>query len=149
MRLILLAVTVLAFVGCGPVRTRLNHGADLAVYEASPEWFYENMPRRVGRRWFGFYDPTDGSITIDRTLSPWGKARVFSHEMTGHGVDHQNPKDGWELLARYHSPAFKLLTHSEDQLELSRDWLASYPDPVDVRRAVEAARQAQQQEAGQ
>jgi len=143
--LCLLAIlfTALLSTGCDNSRdnsrTRLNPGADLALYEASPTWIWENTPRQYGSRTYGFYDPADGSITIDKTLTCWGKAKVLNHEMTGHGFDHQWPRDGWELMARYSAPGFDFLQHPEAEAAEIQAYLDTVPDPVDVQRAQAAA----------
>lgn len=145
MRLILLAVAALAFVGCGS-RTQINPGADLAVYVGSTQWMHERKPWHKGNPSFfgGYYDITNGSITVNEQLHGWALVGVFTHELLGHAWDHQRPRDGWELLARYHSPAFQLLTHSQEQIETGREMMAE-PNPVHVRLALEAARRAEQE----
>lgn len=144
MRLILLAITALALVGCGS-RTQINPGADLAVYVGSTQWMHERKPGHKGNPSFygGYYDPEDGSITVSERAHEWMLAGIFAHELIGHAWDHQKPRDGWELLARYHSPAFQLLTHSQEQIEAGREFMAQCPDPLDVKRALEAGRLAE------
>lgn len=143
--LILLAATLLMGVGCDGSRTRLNVGGDLAVYEGSTQWMFQRIPAGRDKATSfvgGYYDPQDGSITINEQLRGWGFAIVFTHEL-GHAFDHQRPADIWELLARYSAPGFDFNFHPDDEVEYQRAALLEIPNPADIPRALEAARAAQ------
>jgi hypothetical protein len=123
-------LALLLTVGCGS-RTQINPGADLAIYSGSPQWMFQHIPAGTYKgdaRLDGYYSPADGSITISEQLHNWALARVLIHEL-GHAYDHQRPVDLWELMARYQAPAFDFNFH---------------PEQRDVQRAIEAARQAQE-----
>lgn len=143
MKLIILSLLILSLAACGVSRTRVNPNGDLAAYEADPEWFWYNCPRKYGTRVLGCYDHEDGSVTWDRTLSPIRKMLVFNHEVMGHAWDHQKPEDGWALMARYHDPVyFPLLTHPQEEIDQIRAYADAVPDPLEVKRAMDAAKEA-------
>ena len=62
MKLLILSLLILSLAACGASRTRVNPNGDLAAYEADPEWFWENCPRKYGTRVLGCYDHEDGSV---------------------------------------------------------------------------------------
>ena len=124
---IAIAILALSAVGCGS-RTQINPGADLAIYTGSTQWMHERKP---GPKWQltylgGYYDPEDGSITVNEQSHEWALVRIFVHEL-GHAWDHQKPVDLWELMARYQAPGFDFNFH---------------PDQRDIERARDAARAA-------
>ena len=105
-------ILALLLTGCDS-RTRLNPGADLAVYEADPQWMFRTLPEGYDKATtirLGYYSPADGSITLHEQLRGLGAARVFAHELA-HAYDHQKPRDLWELLARYQSVDFDFNPH--------------------------------------
>jgi hypothetical protein len=99
-------LVVLLLIGCGD-RTRLNPGADLAVYIGSTSHMDTHRPPVLG-----YYSLTDGSITLSEQLRGMGIARTFAHELA-HAYDHQKPRDLWELLARYQSDRFDFNPHKD------------------------------------
>jgi len=134
---------ILLLTGCGH-RWQVNHGADLATYVASSQWMFERIPAGTPKATAflgGYYDPADGSITLNEQLHGWDLARVYVHEL-GHDWDHQRPADLWELMARYQAPDFDFNPHPDDQAEYHRAALLEYPDPADAQRAKDAARAA-------
>lgn len=147
MRRIIIAIAALAVAGCGS-RTQINPGADLAVYVGSTQWMHGLKPGHKGAPTYlgGYYDPADGSITVNEQSHGWELAIVFSHEL-GHAWDHQQPADLWELLARYSAPGFSFNFHGAESVERGRAYMDTMPDPIDVQRAVEAAREAAAAEA--
>ncbi len=129
--------------GCAQ-RWQINVGADLATYVASAQWMFEHTPPGLPKNATflgGYYDPEDGSITLNEQLHEWQLARVYVHEL-GHAFDHQRPADLWELMARYQSPGFGFNPHPDDEAEYTRAALQAMPDPYDTHRAIEAARAA-------
>lgn len=111
MRLALIICAVL-LTGCAD-RVRLNPGADLAVYSGSTQHMSDKIPAGVYKPdaiIYGYYSPADGSITLHEQLRGLGAARVFAHELA-HAYDHQQPRDMWELLARYQSVDFDFNPH--------------------------------------
>ncbi len=104
-------IAVLLLCGCDS-RTRLNPGADLAVYVGSTDHMaYHPLNQRNGML-MGYYCYDDGSITLNEQLRGYGIARVFAHELA-HAFDHQQPKDMWELLSRYQSRDFDFNPHKD------------------------------------
>lgn len=144
MKYLLACLCLLFLVGCDGSRSRLNDGADLATYSASPQWMFQHIPAGLPKgqvRLDGYYDPDDGSITISEQLHGWMLARTYAHEL-GHAWDHQRPADIWELLARYQSPDFSFNPHPDEQLVYSKAALLEIPSPTAVQRALQAARDA-------
>jgi hypothetical protein len=118
MKYLILLICTISLIGCTGSRTRINYGADLAVYEASPQWMFDHMPPGTPRgasRFYGYYDPTDGSITLNEQNTKWTAVRIFNHEFTLHAIPHQKPVDATELLLRYHSPSFDFILHPEQR----------------------------------
>lgn len=122
MRLAILALIVL-LAGCAD-RTRLNPGADLAVYRASAAYMDALRPPTptyaipIIR---GAYNHEDGSIYLREGMSRTQTALTFAHELA-HAFDHQRPRDLWELLRRYNgrkpsddSDGFDFNFHREHQ----------------------------------
>jgi len=125
-----IAILALALVGCGS-RTRLNPGADLAIYQGSTAHMHETLPAGVDHATttrLGYYSPSDGSITLHEQLRGLAAARVLAHELA-HAYDHQKPRDIWELLIRYQAPGFDFNLH---------------PEQRDVVRAIKVSRRAQE-----
>jgi hypothetical protein len=123
-----LCLFALFSLGCSD-RTRINNGADLAIYVGTPQHMFDHIPAGVYKgnaRLDGYYSPADGSITISEQLHGWSLVRTFVHEF-GHAADHQRPSDIWELMARYQAPGFDFNFH---------------PDQCDIERARDAARAA-------
>jgi hypothetical protein len=105
-------LAVLLLTGCD-TRTRLNPGADLAVYVGSTAHMESHRPAGAPlatSQVLGYYSTRDGSITLSEQLRGYGIARVFAHEL-GHAFDHQKPRDLWELLGRYQSADFDFNPH--------------------------------------
>lgn len=146
-RLLVACITVALLAGCGS-RTQINPGADLAVYVGSAQWMHALKPGHKGAPTYlgGYYDPEDGSITVNEQSHGWALARIFVHEI-GHAYDHQKPVDLWELMARYESPNFSFNFHDAESIERGRGYMDTIADPLDVRRAIDAAREAAAAEA--
>ena len=111
---ILPLLAVLLLTACDS-RTRLNPGADLAVYVGTTAHMdTHRMPGEsvATTQVLGYYSPSDGSITLNEQLRGYGIARTFAHELA-HAFDHQKPRDMWELLARYQSPTFDFNPHKD------------------------------------
>jgi len=112
MKYLIVAISFILLSGCYS-RTRLNNGADLAVYYGSTQHMSDKIPAGVYKpnaMVYGYYSPADGSITLHEQLRGLGAARVFAHELA-HAYDRQKPRDLWELLARYQSVDFDFNPH--------------------------------------
>lgn len=94
-RLALLAMLILT--GCAPYR-RVNPGADLPVYTASPTWMAQQCKRPVN----GFTN--DQGIWINRDLPPYQWAATLAHEVA-HRQDFVS--DHWQILNAIDSPRFR------------------------------------------
>ena len=128
---ILPILAVLFLTGCGD-RTRLNPGADLAVYIGSTQYMHSRIPEgslRAYARLDGFYDPANGDIILNEQLRGVGWIQVWSDELQ-HAYAHQQPADLIELLRRYESPDFRLIAHGKEEIAILNALCASYP-PVD------------------
>jgi len=140
----ILTMSVLAFAGCAGSRTQINPGAELAIYVGSTQYMFDKMPAGLIKMHHvneGFYDPTDGSITINEQLRGWGFTTKLMHEMNLHAYDHQRVSI-MELMQRYESPSFSFNFHDPESVERGRAYLATFPDPLAVKRALEAAAKA-------
>jgi len=129
--LIILSALALVLGGCAS-RERINWGAELAIYNASPQWMFDRLPPGVDRATGvlkGYYDPANGEITISEQLCRSEWARTLIHEM-GHAYDHQQPASIWALISRYDSPeraSFNL--HSPAETARLMAVAASFPQP--------------------
>lgn len=134
--------------GCGALessRRQINPGAELGIYVGTTQYMWERSGANRatgGKAKMGFYDPTDGSVTISEQVRGWGVFIVPMHELGIHAFDHQKPRDMAELLRRYESPSFSFYFHSDEDRAESQKLLAEFPDPHAVHQALEAARKA-------
>ncbi len=127
----LAVIAVLLLCGCDS-RTRLNPGADLAVYIGSTQYMHSRLPPGASRDSAllgGFYDPANGDIVLNEQLRGAGWIQVWSDELQ-HAYAHQRPADLIELLRRYESPDFRLIAHGKEEIAILNALCASYP-PVD------------------
>jgi hypothetical protein len=124
---ILIVLAVVLLTGCGD-RTRLNPGADLAVYIGSAQWMHERKPGPSygPAQLLGYYDPSNGDITISEQVRGTGFIQVWSDELQ-HAYAHQRPADLLELLRRYESPGFKLIAHTPEDIAVLNAMCASLP----------------------
>jgi hypothetical protein len=131
MKFFLLVSIVLLCAGCGG-RTRINTGADLAVYIGSTQYMHSRITEgnlRAYSRLDGFYDPANGDIVLNEQLRGVGWVQVWSDELQ-HAYAHQRPADLIELLRRYESPDFKLIAHGKEEIAILNALCATYP-PAD------------------
>lgn len=151
LRLVLCAAlpgAMLLLPGCGALvssRRQLNPGAELGIYVGTTQYMWERSGanRAAGDGAFsGLYDPEDGSVTISEQVRGWGVFTVPMHELGIHAFDHQKPRDMVELLRRYESPSFSFGFHSDEDLAEAQEYLDTVPDPLAVKRALEAGRSA-------
>jgi hypothetical protein len=128
---ILIVLAIVLLTGCGD-RTRINHGADLAVYIGSTQYMHSRLPpgsSHDSARLLGFYDPANGDIVLNEQVRGVGWIQVWSDELQ-HAYAHQQPADLIELLRRYESPNFRLIAHGKEEIAILNALCATYP-PVD------------------
>lgn len=131
MKYLILLVCALFTIGCDS-RTRLNPGADLAVYVGSTQYMHQRITEgnlRAYARLDGFYDPANGDIVLNEQLRGVGWIQVWSDELQ-HAYAHQRPTDLIELLRRYESPDFRLIAHGDEEIAILNALCATYP-PAD------------------
>jgi hypothetical protein len=132
MRNLLLSILLLcglALTGCGE-RTRVNVGAEYAVYIGSTQWMHQRIPPGIYRgdaQLNGYYDPADGSITLSEQLRGLRLLEVWTDELK-HAQDHHQV-DFWTLLKRYQSPTFQLIHHSDEEAAILAALCAALPPP--------------------
>lgn len=128
MRPLLPIIAIALLAGCGS-RTRINPGADLAVYIGSSQYMHSRITAgrlRADTRLDGFYDPANGDIVLNEQLRGIGWIQVWSDEIQ-HAYAHQQPADLIELLRRYESPSFRLIAHSKEEIAVLNALCATYP----------------------
>jgi hypothetical protein len=124
MRLLILALAILALAGCDTAR-QINVGAPIKIYLASPERIQAEADKRgahnrIGRHTAGFYDRLADEVWLDGSLDRDALIALVIHEFCH--ATHDDPQ-AWQTARNMSAPGFPVgWEQHEDVQAMTRAW---------------------------